>query len=162
MSDSLLIALGIIGISHFLNEFINEFSKIVFGFSALWLFSYGVIRTYSALRRNPVTIAINKKSSTLIKTMSILIVFTWANPHVYLDTVFLIGSISQQYNGLYKVYFGIGACSASFVWFFCLSYGAKLINPIMQKPLNWRILDLVIAFIMFFISINLAYQGNWF
>ena len=161
ISDSILITIGILGISHFLNDFINEFSKIIFGMSALWLFTYGGIRIRSALNRNSAIISSNQESTSLFNTISILAIFTWANPHVYLDTVILIGSISQQYTDLYRVYFGIGACSASFVWFFCLSYGAKLINPIMQKPLNWRILDLIIAFIMFLIGLNLAQQGNW-
>jgi L-lysine exporter family protein LysE/ArgO len=73
----------------------------------------------------------------------------------------LIGSISQQYIDLNRVYFALGACSASFVWFFGIAYGAKLLAPIMQKPRNWRILDSLIALIMFIIAINLAYQGGW-
>ena len=162
ISDSLLIIIGILGISHFLNNFINEFSKIIFGCSALWLFSYGVLRIRSALRKKSIIINSSKESRGLLDTMSILAVFTFANPHVYLDTIILIGSISQQYIAIYKIFFAIGACSASFVWFFSLAYGAKLITPIMQKTLNWRILDLVIALIMFFIGFNLAHQGNWF
>ena len=88
-------------------------------------------------------------------------VLTFANPHVYLDTMILIGSISQQFLELNRVYFAIGACSASFVWFFGIAYGAKLLTPIMQKPSNWRIFDLIIALIMFIIAFNLASQGNW-
>jgi arginine exporter protein ArgO len=53
----------------------------------------------------------------------------------------LIGSISQQFQGLNRAYFAFGACSASFVWFFAIAYGAKLLTPIMQKPRHWRILD---------------------
>ena len=92
----------------------------------------------------------------------IVAVFTFANPHVYLDTVILIGSISQQFTDLDRLYFIIGACSASFVWFFGIAYGAKLLTPIMQKPSHWRILDLLIAFIMFIIAINIAIQGGLF
>mgnify|MGYP003994933573 FL=1 len=94
-------------------------------------------------------------------TLIILAVLTFANPHVYLDTVVLIGSISQQFSGDLKISFAIGACLASFVFFFSLAYGAKIVAPIMQNPNSWRILDFIIAIIMFAIAIKLAYEGNW-
>ena len=162
ISDSLLITLGILGISYFLNDFINEFSKIIFGFSALWLCAYGCLRILSVFKTNSTIIANNSDSNNLLNAISIVAVFTFANPHVYLDTMILIGSISQQFIELKRVYFAIGACSASFVWFFGIAYGAKLLTPIMQKPSHWRILDSLIALIMFIIAFNLAAQGGWF
>ena len=72
----------------------------------------------------------------------------------------LIGSISQQFAELNRVYFSIGACSASFVWFFGLAYGAKLLTPFMQRPAHWRILDILIAFIMFKIAFSLFFQNG--
>jgi L-lysine exporter family protein LysE/ArgO len=161
ISDSLLIILGIAGISFFLKDFINEFSNIIFGFSALWLFSYGLLRIRSALINNYLTVDNNSKSSSLLKAISIVAVFTFVNPHVYLDTMILIGSISQQFLDTNRIYFAIGACTASFIWFFSIAYGAKLLTPIMQKPSHWRNLDLLIALIMFVIAFNLASQGNW-
>ena len=161
ISDSLLIILGIAGISFFLKDFINEFSNIIFGFSALWLFSYGLLRIRSALINNYLTVDNNSKSSSLLKAISIVAVFTFVNPHVYLDTMILIGSISQQFLDTNRIYFAIGACAASFIWFFSIAYGAKLLTPIMQKPAHWRNLDLLIALIMFVIAFNLASQGNW-
>ena len=161
ISDSLLIILGIAGISFFLKDFINEFSNIIFGFSALWLFSYGLLRIRSALINNYLTVDNNSKSSSLLKAISIVAVFTFVNPHVYLDTMILIGSISQQFLDTNRIYFAIGACAASFIWFFSIAYGAKLLTPIMQKPSHWRNLDLLIALIMFVIAFNLASQGNW-
>ena len=161
ISDSLLIILGIAGISFFLKDFINEFSNIIFGFSALWLFSYGLLRIRSALINNYLTVDNNSKSSSLLKAISIVAVFTFLNPHVYLDTMILIGSISQQFLDTNRIYFAIGACTASFIWFFSIAYGAKLLTPIMQKPAHWRNLDLLIALIMFVIAFNLASQGNW-
>ena len=162
ISDSLLITLGILGISYFLNDFINEFSKIIFGFSALWLFTYGALRIRSAFKTNLTVIGNSSDSNNLLNAISIVAVFTFANPHVYLDTMILIGAISQQFIDFKRVYFAIGACSASFVWFFGIAYGAKLFTPIMQKPLHWRILDSLIALIMFIIAYNLASQGGWF
>ena len=161
ISDSLLIIIGIAGISFFLKDFINEFSNIIFGFSALWLFSYGLLRIRSALINNYITVDNNSKSNSLLKSISIVAVFTFVNPHVYLDTMILIGSISQQFLDTNRIYFAIGACTASFIWFFSIAYGAKLLTPIMQKPAHWRNLDLLIALIMFVIAFNLASQGNW-
>ena len=161
ISDSLLIIIGIAGISFFLKDFMNEFSNIIFGFSALWLFSYGLLRIRSALINNYITVDNNSKSNSLLKSISIVAVFTFVNPHVYLDTMILIGSISQQFLDTNRIYFAIGACTASFIWFFSIAYGAKLLTPIMQKPSHWRNLDLLIALIMFVIAFNLASQGNW-
>jgi L-lysine exporter family protein LysE/ArgO len=161
ISDTMLIILGVTGISYFLNDFIHEFYQIIFGLASFWLITYGVLRLKSAFRTNSEIIAYNQEASSLVDAITIIAIFTFANPHVYLDTLILIGSISQQFEDLNRIFFTIGACSASFVWFFGIAYGAKLLNPIMQKPKNWRILDLFIAFIMFIIAFNLASQGGW-
>lgn len=160
ISDSLLIILGVIGISFFFNDLINEHSKIIFGFAALWLFMYGLSRLRSAFRSNSAITANNLEPISLFNTISIITVLTFANPHVYLDTMILIGSISQQFAELNRIYFTVGACFASFVWFFGLAYGAKLLTPLMQRPAHWRILDILIAFIMFKIAFNLFFQNG--
>lgn len=74
----------------------------------------------------------------------------------------LIGSVAQQFLDINKMLFTIGACCASFVWFFCISYGAKLLSPIMKNSYSWRIFNLSIAIIMFSIAIGLAKEGKWF
>ena len=161
LSDSLLIILGIVGISFFFNNFFKEFSELILGISALWLTLYGFIRL-SSIFKSDLKIKIEiSKSKNLLATLIILSVLTFANPHVYLDTVILIGSISQQFSGDEKVAFAIGAALASFVFFFSLGYGAKFLAPIMQSSLSWRILDFLIALVMFAIALNLAYEGNW-
>jgi L-lysine exporter family protein LysE/ArgO len=162
ISDALLIILGVAGISYFFNDFINEYSKIIFGFAALWLFIYGLVRLRSVLKASSSIILSNDSPTSLLKAISIALIFTFANPHVYLDTVILIGSISQTFIAFDRLYFALGACIASFVWFFGISYGAKLLTPIMQTPRHWKILDAFIASIMFIISFNLASQGGWF
>ena len=161
LSDALLISIGIAGISFFLNNVINQISNLLFGFSALWLTGYGILRL-KAVFKTDIMIEIKvSKSKDLIPTISIAAILTFANPHVYLDTMVLIGSISQQFFGYYKIAFALGAVIASFVFFFSLAYGAKLLEPIMQHPTSWRILDGFIALIMFTIAIKLAYAGNW-
>jgi len=161
IADTFLIILGIGGISYFFNDFVSEHSKVIFGIASLWLFIYGLFRIRSAFKSNSSIINSTHESSSLLTTISIVSILTFANPHVYLDTMILIGSISQQFQGLNRAYFAFGASSASFVWFFSIAYGAKLLTPIMQKPRHWRILDSLIAIIMFVIAINLASQGGW-
>ena len=162
ISDALLIIIGVVGISYFFNDFIHEYSKIIFGFASLWLCIYGFIRLNSVFKSNSKIIESNIKSISLKNAISITAIFTFANPHVYLDTMILVGSISQQFEELNRAYFTFGACIASFVWFFGIAYGAKLLTPLMQTPRNWRILDTFIASIMFIIAMNLASQGGWF
>ena len=161
LSDALLISIGVAGISFFLNNVINQISNLLFGFSALWLTGYGILRLKAVFKTDTMTEIEVSKSKGLIPTISIAAILTFANPHVYLDTLVLIGSISQQFFGYYKIAFALGACLASFVFFFSLAYGAKLLEPIMQRPSSWRILDGLIALIMFTIAIKLAYAGNW-
>jgi len=161
ISDALLICIGIAGISFFLNNFIAQFSDFLFGFSAIWLAGYGLIRLKTVFKSDSALEIELSAPKDLISTLSILFVLTFANPHVYLDTMILIGSISQQFSGDYKIAFAIGASFASFVFFFSLAYGAKLLIPIMQRPNSWKKLDFLIALLMFFISIKLAYAGNW-
>lgn len=161
LSDALLICIGIVGISFFLNNFISQFSDFLFGFSALWLLGYGILRL-KAVFKSDATLEIETSSSTgLLPTLSIVAVLTFANPHVYLDTMVLIGSVSQQFYEDDKIAFALGASLASFVFFFSLAYGAKLLSPKMQSPSSWRILDFFIALIMFTIAIKLADAGNW-
>ena len=161
LSDSLLISIGIAGISFFLNNFISQNSNILFGLSAVWLAGYGVIRLRSSLKSSK---AIEIEMSTvkgLFPTISVAAVLTFLNPHVYLDTMILIGSISQQFYGFQKVTFALGAILASFVFFFSLAYGARILSPVMQRQSAWRILDCLIALIMFTIAFQLASAGNW-
>ena len=161
LSDALLISIGVVGISFFLNNFISQNSNILFGLSAIWLAGYGVIRFGSAIKSNKSIEIEASKLKGLLPTISVAAVLTFLNPHVYLDTMILIGSISQQFSGFYKITFTLGACLASFIFFFSLAYGAKLLAPFMNRPNSWRIMDIGIAFIMFIISFQLATSGNW-
>jgi len=161
LSDALLIIIGVAGLSFFLNNFISQNSNIIFGLSAIWLAGYGMIRLRSVFKSNK-TIEIEASTlKGLFPTISIASVLTFLNPHVYLDTMILIGSISQQFSGIYKITFVLGACLASLVFFFSLAYGARLLSPLMQRPFSWKVLDSLVAVIMFTISFKLALTGNW-
>ena len=161
LADALLISIGVAGISIFLNNYINVISDWLFGIAAIWLTGYGLLRLKDAVKGNSALVAANTLNNGIVSTLSFLVVLTFANPHVYLDTVILIGSVSQQFPGNTKFAYALGASIASFVFFFSLAYGAKLLAPKMQNPSSWRILDCLIALIMFTIAFKLAYAGNW-
>ena len=161
LSDALLISIGVAGISIFLNNYIDLVSDWLFGISAIWLAGYGLLRLRDAVKGKSALIAENSSSNGLISTLSVLVVLTFANPHVYLDTVVLIGSVSQQFTGDTKLAYVLGASIASFVFFFSLAYGAKFLSPTMQRPIAWRLLDSFIAFVMFTLAIKMAQAGDW-
>ena len=161
LSDAFLISIGVAGISMFLNNYIYLVSNWLFGISAIWLAGYGLLRLRDAINGNSALVIESASSNGLISTLSFLAVLTFANPHVYLDTVVLIGSISQQFPDNTKITYIIGASLASFVFFFSLAYGAKFISPIMQRPIAWRVLDSFIAFVMFSLAIKMVHSGGW-
>ena len=161
LSDALLIFIGVAGISIFLNNYINFMSDWLFAVAAIWLACYGLLRLKDAIKGNSALVIESASTNGLISTLSFLVVLTFANPHVYLDTIILIGSVSQQFPGNTKLAYAIGASFASFVFFFSLAYGAKFLSPIMQKPLAWQLLDGFIAFVMFSLAIKMVHSGGW-
>ncbi len=161
LSDALLISIGVAGISIFLNNYIDLFSDWLFGISAIWLTVYGLMRLRDSVKGKSALVIESASTNGLISTLSFLVVLTFANPHVYLDTVILIGSVSQQFPGNIKVAYVLGASLASFVFFFSLAYGAKFLSPIMQKPTAWRVLDGFIAFVMLSLAIKMVHSGGW-
>jgi L-lysine exporter family protein LysE/ArgO len=161
LSDALLIFIGVAGISIFFNDYINLVSDWLFIISAVWLLGYGLLRIKDAIKGNSVLTVEGTLDGGITSTLSFLVVITFANPHVYLDTIVLIGSISQQFPGNTKLAYTIGASLASFIFFFSLAYGAKFLSPIMQKPIAWRILDSFVAFVMFSLAIKMAHSGGW-
>jgi len=162
ISDALLISIGVAGISIFLSNYIDLVSDWLFSISAIWLLGYGLLRLRDAINGKSVLIAKDSSVNELASTLSFLSVLTFANPHVYLDTVILIGTVSQQFPGNTKLAYVLGASLASFVFFFSLAYGAKFLSPIMQRPIAWRLLDSFVAFIMFTLAIKMTQAGGWF
>jgi L-lysine exporter family protein LysE/ArgO len=80
---------------------------------------------------------------------------TWLNPHVYLDTLVLLGSVGSTH-GDYRWAFGVGAAIASVVWFTLLGFGARLLAPVFAKPVAWRVLDGIIAVVMVSLAVMLV------
>ena len=119
---------------------------------AAFLFAYGA-RSFWAAWRAPRALHAAQLDigDSLAATVGICLALTWLNPHVYLDTLVLLGSVSTQYAGA-KAQFAGGAMLASFLFFFMLGYGARLLLPFFSKPASWRVLDAVIGAVMWTIA----------
>jgi L-lysine exporter family protein LysE/ArgO len=85
-----------------------------------------------------------------------MLALTWLNPHVYLDTFLLLGSIAATHGPTGRWWFAVGAGVASTIWFAVLGYGARLLAPLLGRPRAWQVLDLLIAATMLFVAFNLA------
>ena len=162
ISDILLIFIGIGGISLIFENVINSYSDFLFGISALWLLGYGMLRLFSSLKNESKLKIDTEENGSALSILFTLFIITFANPHVYLDTVILIGSVSQQFSGNEKYMFGMGSSIASIIFFFSLAYGAKLIVPVMENSSSWRILDFFIGVIMSIIAFNLILEISYF
>lgn len=150
ISDAFLIGVGVFGFGTFLSS-INKIAMWMSIMASIFLTTYGIIRIKSSL--NPESIKIEGEGTKGAKsTIFSALAFTFLNPHVYLDTLLLIGGTSSRYLDYEKVAFGVGAAFASFLFFFSLGYGARFMSPILNNPKSWQIIDLSIAAIMFTVS----------
>ncbi|MFG1602912.1 LysE/ArgO family amino acid transporter [Actinoplanes sp. NPDC049265] len=120
---------------------------------AIFLFAYAVLAARRAIRPTGMTPA-DQAPATLRATLLTCLAFTYLNPHVYLDTVLLLGSIAQQHT--YRWVFGAGAAAASLVWFAALGAGARKLAPVLARPAAWRVLDGLIAAGMVVIALSLV------
>ena len=135
LSDAILIAAGVAGFGA-LAEAVPLFETVMRFGGAAFLLWYGWLNARSAWAGGAVLDTSGAATQSLRKAILTLLALTWLNPHVYLDTVVLIGSISAQYPD--RLAFGIGATLASFTFFFGLGYGARLLSPIFARPRSWQ------------------------
>lgn len=150
LSDALLIIVGVLGLGSILAN-IEGADFLISIAAALFIASYGVMRIRSSM--NPVGMSISdEKAQGLSSTILTLLAFTFLNPHVYLDTVILIGGASSRYSVDDRFMFAIGAAVASFLFFFALGYGARRLSSILDKPDAWKFIDRGIACVMFGIA----------
>ncbi|MEE9314922.1 MAG: LysE/ArgO family amino acid transporter [Rhizobiaceae bacterium] len=157
IADALLIFLGVAGFGALVQSNPTFLYWVTIG-GALFLFAYGLIAWRRAWKPD-VMKAKSDAPASLKVALATLFAFTFLNPHVYLDTVILLGGISGRHLGDARIVFGAGAMLASFVWFFSLGYGARWLTPIFEKPAAWRILDGIIGSIMFAIAISLLLRA---
>ncbi|MDE1159206.1 MAG: LysE/ArgO family amino acid transporter [Neorhizobium sp.] len=153
VSDALLITAGVGGLGAAVSQ-----SPVLIAVAtlsgAVFLASYAVMAFRRAARPG-VLVAGTPEAMALGNAVAACLAFTFLNPHVYLDTVVLLGSLSAAFKGVERVAYGAGAALASFVWFFALGYGARLLAPVFAKPAAWRVLDLVIGIVMGLIAAGL-------
>jgi len=153
-SDAILITAGVLGFGTIVTLYPSIPQIMAWG-GAAFLIVYGAIRLWAAWKGD-YAMQLSGGSASLWATLATGAAFTWLNPHVYLDTLGLIGAISTQYvDPAQKTAFGIGAVTSSFVFFFSLGYGARLLAPIMQSARAWRVLDIIIALVMWALAIKL-------
>lgn len=152
-SDAILITLGVSGFGEIITEYpiIERLARIA---GALFLFTYGVLNLYSAQTSIRALEPTKKIQTSKRKTVLTCLGFTWLNPHVYLDTVVMLGSISTQFEN--TATFALGAISASFVFFFSLGFGASKLTRYFEKPRTWRVLENLIGILMIFLGITLV------
>ena len=162
LSDAILIAVGVSGVSWFIGDLIKAYSFWVFGAAAVWLLVYGTTHLRSAFRQNQLILDEVQAEKSLLSVLSTAALFTFGNPHVYLDTVVLIGTMAMKFVPYERVLFAAGASLASFVFFFSLAYGARLLAPKMKNQTTWKILDVMIAVVMFSLALGMLIAGGWF
>jgi len=154
ISDAVLIAAGVAGFGVLVQTYPAVVDYLRY-FGAAFLVVYGVWAFVSALRGGS-AMQQGAEESDLWKSVIICLMLTWLNPHVYLDTVVLIGSLASQSASPWV--FGAGAISASFVFFFSLGFGARFLSPVFRSPRAWQILDFVIALVMWSIAYGLLFR----
>lgn len=152
--DFILISAGVFGLGFFIqgNQFLINIIAIV---GIVFLCVYAILSFKSAFKNESLQIDGVVKTNPLKQVISLILVFTFFNPHTYLDTVLLIGGIGANIENEFKIYFLLGAVSASAIWFFSLGFGARFLIPLFKKPITWKILDISIGFLMLFIAYTL-------
>lgn len=156
-SDALLIATGVAGFGYIV-DLAPWLPTVMAVGGAAFLVLYGTTRLILAWR-GEYALQIEGRSAALWPTLGVATALTWLNPHVYLDTLGLIGAVSTQYTQNSQIFaFGIAAISASFVFFFSLGYGARLLAPYMKSTQTWRVLDAGIGLTMFAIAAMLLFN----
>lgn len=171
LSDAALIVVGVSGLGAIL-EAAPGVIEVVRWAGALFLTGYAVLAARRAIRpfgdalsidpvpNGPIAGARESErgvvtTSRLAPVLATCLALTWLNPHVYLDTVFLLGSVAATY-GNARWLFAIGAVAASIVWFFSLALGARFLSRVLSTPRAWRVLDAIIAVVMFAIAVSLV------
>ncbi len=154
LSDSLLISAGVAGFGTVTTKYPNlvDVAKMA---GATFLLVYGLQSLYASVAKSHAMNTDSENVGSLKKGLLLCFGFTWLNPHVYLDTLVLVGMVSTGASN--KLLFTLGAITASFVFFFSLGYGAKRLTPLFTNPKSWNILDGLVGILMLYLAWNLAF-----
>ncbi|MGI3170433.1 LysE/ArgO family amino acid transporter [Pseudooceanicola sp. C21-150M6] len=154
ISDALLIGFGVAGFGE-LAQRLPWLEPVMRYGGAAFLFAYGALALRNAWRGGAQLEQADGQGASLGRTLAICLALTWGNPHVYLDTLALMGAVSAPYEN--KLAFGLGGATASAVFFTSLGYGARFLAPVFARPAAWRVLDLLIGVVMFAIALSLIW-----
>ena len=155
ITDALLIAAGVLGMAQALGESPMVAHALALA-GAVFLAAYGWNALRRALQQNGLLANEEGDGLTWAAAMAQAAAFTLLNPHVYLDTVLLVGSIGAQQPADLQVWFVAGASSASLLWFCALGFGARWLAPLFAKPRAWQVLDILIGLTMWALSAMLV------
>ena len=151
-SDAVLIIAGVAGFGVLVEAYPSAVDLARWG-GAAFLVVYGTMSFRAAMRGGEALEENGRKAGSLKAAVATCLVLTWANPHVYLDTVVLLGGISSQYAMQWA--FGIGAVVSSFAFFFSLGFGARLLRPLFTSARAWQVLDVIVGLTMWAIAAKL-------
>ncbi|CAM5354300.1 L-lysine exporter family protein LysE/ArgO OS=Leifsonia shinshuensis OX=150026 GN=HNR13_001642 PE=3 SV=1 [Leifsonia shinshuensis] len=153
-SDAALIAAGVAGIGTLVKA--APLALVIVRWAGFaFLVGYAVFAAVRAVRPSTLTAA-TSGGGTLAAAIATCLAITWLNPHVYLDTVLLLGSLSATHGDPGRWVFGAGAATASLLWFVTLGFGARVAAPVFARPTAWRVLDAGIAVLMLVLAIMLV------
>lgn len=153
LADALLIAVGVSGLGALIHR-LNWLLMIIEIVGGVFLVAYGIKAALRAIRPDALSGDIGGPPMSFRTAVTTVLALTFLNPHVYLDTVLFLGSISTTY-GDYRWWFGGGAMLGSVIWFSALGFGARLLTPVFTSTRAWRILDVILAGIMLFLGTSL-------
>lgn len=153
LSDAVLIVAGIAGLGALIEQ--ADWLLVVIRIAgAAFLTWYGISAARRALNPKALEAAEGGDGMTWVAALTTVLALTWLNPHVYLDTVVLLGSIGGTYGDL-RWWFAAGAVTGSMLWFSALGFGSRALRPLFAKPIAWRVLDVVIAVVMIGLAVSL-------
>ena len=157
LSDVVLIAAGVAGFG-VMAERLPWIRPVFLWGGVAFLTVYGLMALRSAWRGGHALAVEGQATQSLRAALLTCLAFTWLNPHVYLDTLVLVGGIASTW-GAERWIFGVGVATASAVFFFALGYGARALAPIFARPVAWRALDGIVGVTMLAIAAGLALNG---
>lgn len=154
VSDLLLILLGVAGIGVLLDRAPAALVVIRWA-GAAFLFAYGALAAWRAVRGEQLEVSGDKPPASRAAVLGTCLAFTWLNPHVYLDTVLLLGSLAAAQGESGRWWFAAGAGLGSIAWFTALGAGARFLTSLFRRRAAWRVLDAGIAVVMFTLGVSL-------
>ena len=156
LSDAVLIVAGVLGLGALITA--APIALVVIRvLGAGFLIVYGILAARRAILPGALSAELPAEKTGLRVAVTTVLVLTWLNPHVYLDTVLFLGSVASQQGPTERWWWVGGAIAASILWFGCLGFGARLLRPVFARPGAWRVLDAVIAVVMIVLGLRLAF-----